>query len=314
MTSPAIGMFLPMPAPGIGSAHNTAQAARQLEAYGFESAWQSDLLLGRYPTIAAGHVLAAAAAVTTRIKLGYAVQVPALHPLPWLAQELASAQYLSGGRILYGVTPGDGPFERWRGGLRDRAAWHALGIDYDDRAALTDRILDRLPGAVSGEPVSVDAPGKGEFTVGMPAEMPPLLIGGDGGDDAVFARVLRYGASWFPAVMAPSRLAAGAARLRELSDAAGVPMPAITVALPVSLGIAGPTAQQRELTARTIHELYGVPAGEAGQVMVLGSPEAAAERLAEYAEIGIERVVFSVSNEIWDEQFALIAEAARLAG
>ncbi|MDI2132056.1 LLM class flavin-dependent oxidoreductase [Yinghuangia seranimata] len=313
MTSPQLGMFLPMPVPGAsgGSVREIADAARRIERVGLESAWQGDLLLGRYPTLAAGSVLAAAAAVTERIGLGYAVKVPALHPLPWLAQDLATTQYLSGGRVLYGVTPGDGPFERWRGGLRDQAAWHAVGADYADRERATDAFLERFADLVAGKPVPVDPPGTGEFALTFPVPAPPLLIGGD--DAAVFERVVRYGDAWFPAVTAPSRIEAGVTRLRELADAAGRPAPGVTVALPVHLGEGTGGADERARASATIAELYGVPADEASDVMVFGPPRVAAELLAHYAEIGVDRVVFSVSNDRWDDQLELIAEAGRLA-
>src|SRR5918999_142552 len=104
MASIEIGTGLPTGTPTI------AEAAREIEELGFESLWVPDLLLGDgTPALEAALTLAAAAAVTERVKLGFGVLVVPLRPVPWLAAQVATLQQLSEGRLVLGVGSGGFP-------------------------------------------------------------------------------------------------------------------------------------------------------------------------------------------------------------
>ncbi|WP_157868554.1 LLM class flavin-dependent oxidoreductase [Streptomyces caatingaensis] len=305
-----IGVFTPAltldPAAAPGE---TAEAARLAEELGFESLWTSDLLTGRCPMLDPLLVLAGAAAATTRLRIGTGALVPALHPLPGLAQRLATLQYLSGGRLLLGVDAGDSPWARWRGGLKDPAAWRATGIPFEERDARLDDALSRLPGALGGEPGRLD-PAQPELRLTVPAEVPPLLIGGE--NEAALRRAVRHGGHWFPALTTPAWLTEKVTRLRELAEAAGRPVPGVTVAQPFGLGDDVERPGGANL-ARAAANAFGISEERADAMVIEGGPQQAAERIAEFAAAGADRIVFSTYAPDWRKQYELLAEAIELA-
>jgi probable F420-dependent oxidoreductase len=79
------------------------------EALGFESAWVVEQVLGSFPSLEPVELLAWAAAVTDRIRLGTAVLLTALRSPVHLAKSLATVDHLSGGRLDVGIGLGGNP-------------------------------------------------------------------------------------------------------------------------------------------------------------------------------------------------------------
>lgn len=78
------------------------QIAERAEALGFDSLWVGDSLTAR-PRVDALTTLAAIGARTTRVRLGTAIYLAALrHPI-LLAHQLASLDWMTGGRIDFGI-------------------------------------------------------------------------------------------------------------------------------------------------------------------------------------------------------------------
>jgi probable F420-dependent oxidoreductase len=94
------------------------------EALGFGSAWVVEQILGGIPSLEPVELLAYAAAVTERLRLGAAVLLTALRSPVHLAKSLATLDHLSGGRLIVGV------------GLGGNAKiYPAFGITAERRAA-----------------------------------------------------------------------------------------------------------------------------------------------------------------------------------
>ena len=114
--------------------------------------------------------LSAAAACTERIKLGTHILVlPLRHPV-LLAKEIATLDYISGGRFFFGVGPG------W-----SKPEFDAMGIDLRERGRRTDEILDACKLLLTEKHVSF----KGEFfefddvTIDpMPPKYPEVWVAG----------------------------------------------------------------------------------------------------------------------------------------
>jgi alkanesulfonate monooxygenase SsuD/methylene tetrahydromethanopterin reductase-like flavin-dependent oxidoreductase (luciferase family) len=114
--------------------------------------------------------LAAAAAVTSSITVGYTIYVPSLRPLAWAAMQVATLQHIAGGRLQLGVAIGAG----------SDAEYLAAGFRRQDRASRTDEFLTRLPAILVGQPLP-DGPGTpGPDAIRpLPAvPVPPLWVGG----------------------------------------------------------------------------------------------------------------------------------------
>ena len=122
-----LGLFLILPQPaGVSQTQVFAGALRDAvlaEHLGFDSVWVTEHHGSAYGLAAAPSVIAAAiAARTERIAIGYAVNVTPLHHPLRLADEIATVDHLSGGRVIAGFGAGYSPVE-----YRD------LGVDFDDR-------------------------------------------------------------------------------------------------------------------------------------------------------------------------------------
>jgi alkanesulfonate monooxygenase SsuD/methylene tetrahydromethanopterin reductase-like flavin-dependent oxidoreductase (luciferase family) len=291
LTSLNVGVTLPRFGAGDVAAH-----ARHAEDVGLESVWAGDHLIPVMPFLDSTLVLATAAAVTERVRLGFGVMVLALRPAAWAAKQVASLQHLSGGRVVLGVGTG--------GEVHGDAGWRAVGVPYGERGRRTDRALEALPGLVRGEPTVVDGE---EVTLSPGAPMPPVLVAGG---DATLRRVARHADEWYPAFSSPERIAAGRRRLAELAESLGRPVPGVTVG--VSVGLGDLPAPVVDAQVRSLME-YGGTEDEARAALVLGGPAQAAERFAALAEAGARRIVAMPFTEDRFRQAELVVEAARLA-
>ncbi|MGA2211209.1 MAG: LLM class F420-dependent oxidoreductase [Acidimicrobiales bacterium] len=156
--------------------------------------------------------LAAAAAVTERIRLGTGVLLVAQQDPISLAKQLATLDHLSAGRLVLGIGFG------W-----NRAEAEDHGVDFGRRRAIAREHVLCMK-AIWGNDVAEFA---GEFVTLPPAwswpkptqlPSPPILLGG-GPSDAVFDAVCDYGDGWLP--IGGSGLASALDLLRGRAEAAG---------------------------------------------------------------------------------------------
>jgi probable F420-dependent oxidoreductase len=119
---------------------------QRAESHGFDSAWTQENPLGRMPTLDSVHLLTFAAAYTTRMRLGCAVHLTAVHSPVHLAKSLMTIDHLSSGRVIVGVGLGtprhDSAFgvdsatrvARFTEGLRlMKALWTEPSVSFDGR-------------------------------------------------------------------------------------------------------------------------------------------------------------------------------------
>ncbi len=148
MTNPRIGLLLGtrgmvMKAQREGaepSADGMLALAERAEAAGLDSVWVGDSLVSK-PRLEPVAAMCAIAARTSRVRIGTAVLLPAIRPPVPLAHSLATADIISGGRIVVGAGVG-GAFTP-----DQRQDWTAAGVDPDRRAgrfAESVRVMKRL--------------------------------------------------------------------------------------------------------------------------------------------------------------------------
>src|SRR6267154_16928 len=102
---PQIGYLLPTRERIMEGVHETAPLlalAMRAEALGYDSVWVGDSLLAR-PRHDPLTLLAAVAARTRKVELGTAVLLPALRNPVVLAQQVATLDQISEGRLILGV-------------------------------------------------------------------------------------------------------------------------------------------------------------------------------------------------------------------
>ena len=133
-----IGLFLILPQPPGTSQQQVFAAALDdavaAERLGFDSVWVTEHHGSGYGLSAAPSVLAAAiAARTERVAIGYAVNVTPLHLPVRLAEEIATVDQISGGRVVAGFGPGYSPVE-----------FRTMGADFASRHRIHHRMLDAV--------------------------------------------------------------------------------------------------------------------------------------------------------------------------
>jgi probable F420-dependent oxidoreductase len=272
-----LGCHLPNQGP-LANADALVAFAREAERRDVASLWVSDHVIfprtatGSYPGGRFPHppdkpylepvvVLAAAAAVTTRARLGASVFILGhRHPVV-MAKMLTSIDALSNGRLICGVGVG-----WWREELE------ILGAPFARRGRQADEAL-RVFKALWTE----DNPSfKGEFfafrDLGFapkPVQKPhpPIWVGGD--SPGAFRRVVALGDGWHATSKTPAELREALGRLRAVAERAGRDMKTITLSLRFGLS--------DELLAK--------------------GPQAAVDVLAEYKRLGLAHVLLEFRRD-----------------
>lgn len=229
------------------AAADLAAVARHVEDVGLDGVFVGDHLAATVPLAESTLVLATAAAATSRIHVGFGVMVLALRHPAWAAKQVATLQQLSAGRVILGVGLG--------GPMHGTAAWDAVSVPYRARAARTDATLRVLRRLIAGEPTVLD--NEAELTLAPGVVPPPVWIGG--GSAAARRRAAAHGDAWFPSMLAPAQLAAGATHLAQMcADQGGNDTPAIAIGGSALLGEPRSRAILDEHVAGLV-DGYGIP-------------------------------------------------------
>jgi alkanesulfonate monooxygenase SsuD/methylene tetrahydromethanopterin reductase-like flavin-dependent oxidoreductase (luciferase family) len=167
--------------------------AKRAEARGFSSLGTIDrVVYANYEPLIA---LAAAAAVTERIKLATTILIAPLRVSgAMLAKQAASVDALSGGRLVLGVAVG---------GREDD--FEATGADLGTRGKAFDHMLEQWDEIWSGDAIG-------------PAAHPTVIIGGSA--NAAFRRAAAHD-GWIMGGGSPDQFREGLAKLEEAWQAAG---------------------------------------------------------------------------------------------
>lgn len=134
--------------------------------------------------------LSAAAAVTHEIKLGTGVCLVIERDPITLAKEVATLDYLSGGRVLFGIGGGWNYEEMADHGTKPSLRWKILR----ERMLAMKAIWTQDEAEFHGEFVNFDPIWQWPKPVQKPH--PPILVGSDGA--GALDRVLEYGDAWMP--------------------------------------------------------------------------------------------------------------------
>ncbi len=222
-----VGLATPLPAYTI----DPAFMGRKAEELGFDSLWyaehpatpvESDSPFpstgGEIPWTYSHFdepyiALARASAVTTKIKLGTGITlVPQRNPLI-LAKEVASLDFHSGGRFLFGIGTG------W---LREEV--ELFGGDFPRRWTQTREALDVMKALWSNDEAEFEGkyfrfPKVRSFPKPAQKPWPPIIIGGMA--PKVIERIVAHADGWLPNRIAFDELKDKRAELNERATAAG---------------------------------------------------------------------------------------------
>lgn len=253
---------------------------RAVEDLGYDSVWVGEHLLYRWPDRPprgpweAWAMLAALAAVTSRVELGPLVACTAFHNPAVLAKRAAAIDEISGGRLVLGLGAG------W-----NETEFRAFGIPFDHRISRFEEAFTIIRTLLRDGAIDFE----GRFHSARDCELlprgprpagPPLMIGSSGPRMlAIAAPHVDSWNAWFSDTgNAPAGVAALRARVDAAAAAAGREPAAIERTVAVHVRLPGGTG-------RTMGD-----AGADAVAPLEGSPERLADELRAYAAEGIGHV------------------------
>jgi alkanesulfonate monooxygenase SsuD/methylene tetrahydromethanopterin reductase-like flavin-dependent oxidoreductase (luciferase family) len=266
-----IGIGLPSTIPGIGG-QTLVEWARRAEARGFSALATIDRVA--YPNYDSLIALAAAAAVTQRIRLITNVLLgPTRNPV-LLAKEAASVDQISGGRLTLGVGVG---------GRSDD--FEAAGQEFKNRGRRWDQDLELIHRAWQSEPVA----GSPKPVTPAPTHggRVPILIGGSA--DEAIERTVRWGIGWTAGGGGPDMAGAFAERIRKAWKEAGREGQPRFLALNYYALGAGPEVEQ----GGYLSDYYGAAPWLGQMIQYLPrTPEALHGLAKSFESAGIDELIF----------------------
>lgn len=280
------------------------EGSKLAESYGFDSVWVRDHLIfephgemedPNRSFFDALITLTAIGAVTERIELGTGSLIPFRHPLE-VALSVATLTHLAGPRFICGYGAGNFDHE-----------FEAVGIDVEvkrwDLVKETAEILKRV-----WTENGVDYDGQNYRFEDVTIE--PKPVGGPppfwycGNTPASARRAVEYCEGWMPGRISLATFRARVETMRELSEAAGRPLPTPAVIPPTSIEPTHEAALRdvnvEGLLAWANKAKYWVkpPSGrfetweDLEGTLIAGSPEDVVEECLKFEDAGCEHLVF----------------------
>ncbi|HEX2172478.1 MAG TPA: LLM class F420-dependent oxidoreductase [Dehalococcoidia bacterium] len=204
--------------------------------------------------------LGAVAAVTKNLKLATGICLVIERDPITLAKEVASLDFISGGRFLFGVGGGWNREEMENHGTDPTVRWKVLR----ERIAAMKAIWQEDEAEYHGEYVNFDKIWQWPKPVQKP--YPPILVGGDAPN--TLKRVVAYGDGWLPnSGRSPTSLARKLDELSTLAAEAGrgpIPTSLFGIAPDIDRGV---LASYQELGVERV--IYKLPPAPADQVLPL---------------------------------------------
>lgn len=274
--------------------------AEHAEQLGFRFLSANDHLVYRRPWLDGPTALTVAAARTSTIGLMTSVALPVIRGPLALAKSLAALDLLSQGRVIAGLGPGSSAID-----------YAAVGIPFAERWARFDESIGLIRSAWSAGAVQRGRfYGAEEAAVGPRPRQPggpPIWIG-SWGSDAGLRRVARLADGWLASAYNtdPQLYARTRQRLDEFAVDLGREQRLPTALGSAWLAITSDRAAARQVIERRVAPVLGRSADEIAERVLIGPESQIADRLAGYAEGGLERVfVWPVEDEISQlERFA----------
>lgn len=248
-------------------------------------------------------LLSIAAATTTRARLFGMVIATQRAPL-LLAKQVASIDYVSGGRVTLGLAlGGDYPKEM-----------RACGVEPGDRVARLEEGMTVMRGLWKGAPVKLE----GKFqTLDETQQLPtpvvrtvPLWLAHRARSAASIRRTALAADGWLPSWVSPRRLRRAREEIVAIGRAEGRDMASFEIGHVIRVYMAGSAEAAAEQVARFRVKAWGHPyePDVVKHLQAVGTPPDCRMRIAEFIAAGADRI-FLQAECPWpefDEQMRLI--------
>jgi probable F420-dependent oxidoreductase len=262
-----------------------ADRARRLEQLGFDYVGVGEHVAFRVPTMNPFVALAAAGAVTERIRLLTSVNLTPIYPPALLAKMAAALDVVSDGRLVLGVGIGG----------EIPADLESCGVPLAERGARATEALSIVRRLWTEDDVTVE----GRFTrfsdvtldlkpVSQPH--PPIWVSGR--TEAAMRRAAHLGDGWMPYMYTPEMLASSIGKIQAWAEEAGRPADAVrpTIFVFVSCHPDRRVALERvmaRLGAKYAQDFTAM----ADRYLVVGTAAECQARLREYVEAGATAII-----------------------
>ncbi|HLZ36355.1 MAG TPA: LLM class flavin-dependent oxidoreductase [Mycobacteriales bacterium] len=271
----AFGVVLPTLDPFRRGTVPLLPAARLAEGLGFDSAWVGDHLTFHAPILESMCALAAAAAVTDRIRLGFGVMLLGLRNPVWAAKQVGTLAALAPGRVLLGVGVGG----------EHAPEFEAAGVALNERGKRVDESLEIVTTLLRGRPVDHAGPllpTRAPVLEPVPTAAVPLVVGGR--SEAALARAGRWADAWLAIWVDGPRLTRACGELADRAAAHGRPTPKTLVM--VFIHVCSDAAAGREEAAAFVEGQYGVPFAQIERWCMIGDEDDVVGCLVEIHDAG----------------------------
>jgi probable F420-dependent oxidoreductase len=262
--------------------------AELAEELGLDSIWAGEHLSFHNPILDIGVALAAFAAWTTRIALGAGiVLLPLRHP-SFVAKQMASLDYLSGGRVLLGIGVGGE-------GAKD---FEAAGVPIGERGARADEGIQALRALFGPAPVSFSGrfyrfEGISIAPRACQPGGPPILVAGS--KPGALRRAGKLGDGWLPYMLSPHRFREHLDVVREHARTSGRDPERLLPAIVLFALVDGDGERARRQAREHLSSRYGMEfrPHHIDRLCVVGTPEECVHRVREYVEAGVRHFSFN---------------------
>jgi alkanesulfonate monooxygenase SsuD/methylene tetrahydromethanopterin reductase-like flavin-dependent oxidoreductase (luciferase family) len=260
--------------------------ARLADRSGYDAVWVGDSIVAK-PRLEPLTTLAYIAGITTRVRLGTAVLLPALrHPVV-LAQQIANVDQISRGRLVLGLGVG------WSLPSAERE-WAACGADHKRRVRRLEEHVETWRMLWRGEPISHSGSDYElvEHTIGpLPwnPEGPPVLItAGNRGEllPAQFDRFARLGDGIITTYVHAEECRTVRERAAEALARRGRTGADFSLCVYTTVRMEKDVATAERVTTEFLATYYGGGVHSRG-LMGLGPADAVATALQRYAAFGV---------------------------
>lgn len=253
---------------------------------GYDAVWVGDSIVAK-PRLEPLTTLAYLAGITTRVRLGTAVLLPALrHPVV-LAHQIANVDHISRGRVVLGLGVG------WSLPAAERE-WAACGADHKRRVRRLEEHIEVWRLLWRGEPVTYHGEDATliDHTIGPlpwdPAGPPVLITAGNRGEllPAQFERFARLGDGIITTYLDAEDCRLVRERAEEALARRGRVLPGFPLCVYTTVRMEDDPRTAERVTAEFLATYYGGGVHMRG-TMGLGPPDVVIAALRRYAASGV---------------------------
>jgi alkanesulfonate monooxygenase SsuD/methylene tetrahydromethanopterin reductase-like flavin-dependent oxidoreductase (luciferase family) len=278
--------------------------ARRAEELGFDFLGCGEHLFFHGPTPNSFAMLAAAAAVTSRIRLISSIALLPLYPAAVVAKMASVIDCISGGRFELGVgAGGEYPPE-----------FVAAGIDPGTRFHRLDEGLEIIRQLFAGESVTYE--GTYATLSGVALDPPPRQPGGPaiwlgGRKDGALRRAGQYADVWMPYMVEPRQVRDGLAKVCAMAERHERSADAVSAALFAWTAVDADPSWARTVGVGAVSAAYRQDFSMlADRYLLIGAPDAVADRLAQFATAGVGTVLIQVAADSTEHRSRIVETIA----